>query len=89
MADRYKVISHEVRRKIIMMLRVEPLTAGQIVSRLKLPNSTASQHLSVLRHGSLVRTEKSGTEITYFLKESVIDELYNDLAWLLKGTTND
>jgi len=82
MSDRYKAISHPIRRDIIRLLRAKPLSVGEIVEKLAMPLSTVSQHLGVLKSVSLVRTTKSGTTITYFLMESVLDELAHELTWL-------
>ena len=89
MTDRYKAIAHPARRQILRLLRKGPLTAGKIGAELSLPASTLSQHLRALREARLVRIEKSGTTITFFVSESVSQELLNELVWLLKRVTHE
>ena len=89
MADRYSAIAHPTRREILRLLRRGPLPAGRIGQALSVPNSTLSRHLKVLHDMKLIRSEKSGATITFFVSETVMQELVDDVIWLLKGETNE
>lgn len=61
-------LAQETRMEIFRLLvREEPsgLNVGEISKRLDIVPSTLSGHLSILKHGNLVRSERSKTQIIY------------------------
>ena len=48
-------IADPVRREILLMLRDQPLSAGQIADRFMISRPAVSRHLRVLREAGLVR----------------------------------
>jgi DNA-binding transcriptional ArsR family regulator len=72
-------IADPVRREILLMLRDEPLSAGQIADRFVISRPAVSRHLRVLREAGLVRDTVDGRRRVYTLVTAPLDEL---AAWL-------
>ncbi|MEV4279793.1 metalloregulator ArsR/SmtB family transcription factor [Actinoplanes xinjiangensis] len=72
-------IADPVRREILLMLRDEPLSAGQIAGRFAISRPAVSRHLRVLRDAGLVRDTADGRRRVYTLVTGPLDEL---AGWL-------
>ncbi|MER6752944.1 metalloregulator ArsR/SmtB family transcription factor [Micromonospora echinofusca] len=72
-------IADPVRREILLMLRDEPLSAGQIADRFVISRPAVSRHLRVLREAGLVRDTADGRRRVYALVTAPLDEL---AGWL-------
>lgn len=70
----FKALADPTRRHILQLLRVRPMTAGEIAARVTIAKPTLSAHFAVLREADLVESEKIGTTITYRLKLSVLED---------------
>ena len=68
-------IADPVRREILLMLRDEPLSAGQIAGRFAISRPAVSRHLRVLREAGLVRDTAVGRRRLYELVTAPLDEL--------------
>jgi ArsR family transcriptional regulator, arsenate/arsenite/antimonite-responsive transcriptional repressor len=79
-----KALADPTRRRILELLRVRPMTAGEIARHFTVAKPTLSGHFAVLREADLVEAEKQGTSITYRLKLSVLEEAIAELADLFK-----
>jgi DNA-binding transcriptional ArsR family regulator len=79
-----KALSDPVRREILMILRDEPLNAGQIAIHFDVTDATISHHLAVLKKAGLIDATRYGTFINYEINTSLFEEV---IAWLvnLKG----
>ncbi|MEV6844031.1 metalloregulator ArsR/SmtB family transcription factor [Actinoplanes sp. NPDC051411] len=77
-------IADPVRREILLMLRDEPLTAGQIAGRFEISRPAISRHLRVLREAGLVRDEADGRRRVYTLVTAPLDELTDWLGQLTR-----
>ncbi|MEU3937882.1 metalloregulator ArsR/SmtB family transcription factor [Streptomyces sp. NPDC029044] len=77
-------IADPVRREILMMLRVTPLTAGDIAARFDISRPAVSRHLRVLRESGLVRDQQIGRHRRYSLVHSRLGDL---AAWLAQFDT--
>ena len=75
-------IADPVRREILLMLRAEPLSAGQIAGRFAISRPAVSRHLRVLREAGLVRDTAAGRRRVYELVTAPLDELAGWLARL-------
>ena len=60
-------VADPVRRRILEMLRDEPLTAGRIAAGFPISRPAISRHLRVLRESGLVRDTAAGRERRYEL----------------------
>lgn len=72
-------IADPVRREILVMLRDERLSAGEIAERFVISRPAVSRHLRVLRESGLVRDELVGRQRFYVLHAEQFTEL---LEWL-------
>jgi DNA-binding transcriptional ArsR family regulator len=72
-------IADPVRREVLMMLRDEPLSAGQIADRFAISRPAVSRHLRVLREAGLVHDTADGRRRVYTLAFAPLEEL---TGWL-------
>lgn len=77
-------IADPVRREILLMLREQPLSAGQIADRFVISRPAVSRHLRVLRAAGLVHDTADGRRRVYTLLTAPLDELAGWLARLLR-----
>jgi DNA-binding transcriptional ArsR family regulator len=76
-------IADPVRREILLMLRADSLSAGQIADRFAISRPAVSRHLRVLRDAGLVRDTADGRRRVYTLVTAPLDEL---AGWLQRLT---
>jgi ArsR family transcriptional regulator len=74
MSEVYKALADPTRRRILELLRERSMTAGELAEHFALSKPTLSGHFAVLRQADLVTAEKSGTNITYRLNLSVLED---------------
>ena len=79
-----KALSDPIRREILNLLKVGPMSAGDISARFDVTGAAVSRHLSVLKDADLIRDRRDGKFIFYELNASVLEEI---LLWIteLKG----
>lgn len=70
----FKALSDPTRRRVLELLRVRPMTAGELAEEFTVSKPTMSAHFAVLREAGLIDAEKTGTTITYRLKMSVLED---------------
>ncbi|MEA3490233.1 MAG: metalloregulator ArsR/SmtB family transcription factor [Candidatus Omnitrophota bacterium] len=75
-----KAIAHPVRLKIVKGLMGDECSVKKMVKVLKLPQSTVSQHLGILRSRGVITPSKEGVKTCY----SVIDERVKDIVGIFK-----
>jgi DNA-binding transcriptional ArsR family regulator len=73
--DVFKALSDPTRREIIKLLRVGPLTSGQIAEQFSSAWATISRHLAVLRDADVIKATRDGGNIVYELNTTVLQEL--------------
>lgn len=65
-ADFLKALASETRQRVMMLFAGgAELTVGEVAARSGLGLSTASEHLSLLRRGGLLRAERDGRQVRY------------------------
>ncbi|MCX5801918.1 MAG: metalloregulator ArsR/SmtB family transcription factor [Proteobacteria bacterium] len=74
-ADIFKTIGHPIRIKIIETLLENEKCVRNIWKYLDLPQSTVSQHLSILRSKGIVENEREGSSVKYFVRDRKIEEI--------------
>ena len=81
-------IADPVRRSILVMLREQPLAAGEIADRFLISRPAVSRHLRVLRESRLVRDTLVGRRRFYELDASRfagliewLDQFAADAGW--------
>lgn len=75
-ADILKTIGHPVRIRIMEALLGTEKSVGAICGALDLPQSTVSQHLSLLRRKGIVRNERCGSTVKYSIRERKVEEIF-------------
>ena len=74
-----RALADPTRRRILNMLKQDPLPAGEISRQFDMSGAAISKHLSVLKEAKLVRVRQEGKFLYYELNASVLEEA---LLWL-------
>ncbi len=78
-------VDHKLRQQIIKMLEETPrLTVTEIYIKLRIEQSIASQHLSILRRSGVVLSKRTGKFIYYSLNKERLVEIGNLIKELVK-----
>lgn len=79
-----RAINHKLRQQILKLIdETGKITVTEIYVKLRLEQSVASQHLSILRKAGFVNTERDGKFIYYTVNTARIEELNNFVESLL------
>lgn len=73
----FQALNDETRRKIIDLLKVKDMTAGEIAEHFDISKPSISHHLDKLKQADLVTGVKKGQYITYSLNTTILDEVLN------------
>lgn len=79
----FKALADPTRRKIILLLKEQDLTAGEIAEHFDMSKPSISHHLNALKHALLVTDERKGQHIYYSLNTTVFQEVVN---WFFNAT---
>lgn len=71
----FKALSDPTRRKILELLKVKDMNAGEISDEFNMSKPSISHHLNLLKDAKLVLWEKQGQSIIYSLNTTVIQEI--------------
>jgi len=74
-----KALAHPARLMMVKGLMTNECHVDKIVKKLKLPQSTVSQHLGVLKSAGIIKGERRGVKVCY----RVVDPLAQKLLELL------
>ncbi|WP_269713916.1 autorepressor SdpR family transcription factor [Caulobacter sp. NIBR2454] len=74
MSQVFRALSDPTRRRVLLLLRQGPMSAGELSDQFDVSKPTMSAHFSVLKEADLVHTEKAGKSVIYHLKLSVLEE---------------
>jgi DNA-binding transcriptional ArsR family regulator len=75
--DVFAAIGDPTRRKVLDMLSVQDLAAGEIASNFRISRPAISQHLHILRRAKLVAVQKRGREHIYRLNPEPLHTVYD------------
>ena len=79
-AEICKVLGVDTRVKIIELLKHKgPLGANEIAEQVNITPAAVSQHLKILRHAGVVRSERKGYWIPYSIDENAMEEWRTEL----------
>ena len=71
-----RAINHKLRQDMIKLLEEEgKLTVTDIYIKLRLEQSVASQHLAILKRAGILKTDRDGKYIYYFLNKTRVKEI--------------
>jgi DNA-binding transcriptional ArsR family regulator len=76
----FKALSDPTRRKVLQLLRKNPMTAGELAEQFDVSKPTMSGHFAILIGADLIEADKQGRSITYRLKMSVLEEALLDFT---------
>ncbi len=77
----FRILGVENRIRIIELLKTKgPLGVNELAETLEITPSAVSQHLKVLRHAGLVRSERQGYWIPYQINEDALARCQTLLA---------
>ena len=70
----FKALADPTRRRVLQLLRSGPKSAGELSAAFSVSKPTMSAHFAVLREADLVEVERSGKQLIYHLKISVLED---------------
>ena len=76
----FKALNDETRRKILELLKVKDLSAGEIADYFNISKPSISHHLDILKRSDLISSEKKGQFVIYSLNTTVMEDV---LKWIL------
>ncbi|HBC87181.1 MAG TPA: transcriptional regulator [Lentisphaeria bacterium] len=79
-SEMLKALAHPVRLKMAEGLVSNECNVNKIVSKLGLPQSTISQHLSILRSRGIVKARKEGLKTCYKVDNPKVAEIVKILG---------
>lgn len=74
-AELLKVLAHPVRLCIVKGLMNNECNVSHMQECLELPQSTVSQHLSILRSRGIIKGTRKGLEVTYCITNEEVKKL--------------
>ena len=80
----FKALNDSTRRKILELLQVKDMTAGEIADKFHISFPSISHHLDLLKQAKLVIAEKQGQFVYYSLNTTVVDEI---MKWFIQFKT--
>lgn len=70
-----KALGHPVRLRMVEGLMRNECNVKKIVQALGLPQSTVSQHLSILKSQGIVEARKEGVKTCYYVADKKVREM--------------
>jgi len=80
-SETLKALAHPARLKIVFGLLKDECNVSQIQKNLRLPQSTVSQHLKVLKNAGIIKGRRERTKTCY----SVIDMQVRKIVGIIRG----
>lgn len=82
----FRAINNKLRQKIIQIIHEnKSLTVTQIYKQLKLEQSVASQHLSILRNAKMVKAFRDGKSVYYSINYKRFYQINEKSQVIVKG----
>ena len=80
-----RALNHKLRQQIIKLLEEnKKMTVTDIYVQLRLEQSVASQHLAILRRAGVVKTDRDGKYIYYYVNHDRLEQINQFVDELLK-----
>lgn len=82
LAEIFKLLSVDARVRILQLLKQKSLCVTELTSQLGMTLPAASKHLRLLRNAGIVRTQKRGSFVYYYLdkkKMSLLKKVASEL----------
>ena len=74
-----KALGHPVRLRMVDGIDRHGCNVGKIVDKLKLPQSTVSQHLAILRSHKIITARKTGLRVCYEVTNHIVKDILSTL----------
>jgi DNA-binding transcriptional ArsR family regulator len=74
-----KALAHPARMEIVVRLKEDGCNVSEIQRNLRLPQSTISQHLKVLKNAGVITSVREGTKVCYRVKYKEVQDIVNIL----------
>lgn len=91
--DVFKALSDEARLRILRAVEIAELSVAEIVTALKMPQSSVSRHLKPLRDSGLLETRREGTSVYYrrgpVFEDAAFAQLLGEKLAELPGASRD
>ena len=82
-ADVWTALADGTRRKIVLLLKHRPHTAGELADQFELSGATVSHHLGVLRESGLIVCERRGQTLIYSLDKAAMQAFSRAVSELI------
>ena len=84
-----KAMAHPTRLFIVDELSREERCVAELTEMIGADTSTVSKHLSILKNAGLVRDNKKGTQVFYYLKTPCVLSFFGCVESVLKSTAQE
>ena len=81
----FRAFNHKLRLEMLKFCAGKSATVSEIFVRFRIEQSVASQHLSILRHANLVKTQREGKYIFYSTNNKMLKSVQQAAALLLSA----
>ncbi|WP_102338444.1 autorepressor SdpR family transcription factor [Collinsella provencensis] len=84
--EAFKALADPTRRRILELLRMGDLTAGELAEHFDMTKPSISHHLNTLKASKLVDVRREGQNMVYSLNTTVLQDL---MSWFYTFTDKD
>jgi DNA-binding transcriptional ArsR family regulator len=77
-AGRFRVLADPTRARLFISILSSPASVSEVAAGLRLPQSTVSDHLSVLRRAGLLEARRSGARTIYSTSVRRVERLFEE-----------
>ncbi|RLA82477.1 MAG: ArsR family transcriptional regulator [Deltaproteobacteria bacterium] len=74
-ADLLKAMAHPIRLKILERLLEDDACVKDLWGCLDLPQAVVSQHLAILRNKGIVKCQREGNTVRYYVRDPKVREI--------------
>lgn len=85
----FQALANPTRIAVMDELRDGELTVGDLVQRLKVEQSNLSQHLAILRARQIVLARKSGNQVFYSVRDTLIFKVLDLMRRYFQNQVNE
>jgi DNA-binding transcriptional ArsR family regulator len=74
----FKALSDPTRRQILLELKQNTLSAGELVALFEMTGPSVSRHLSILKNAELISEKKEGNRVLYSSESENLADCLNE-----------
>ena len=68
-SDKFRLLSHQLRLRILGILEEGPLAVSEIQKELEIPQAVVSQHLIAMKNHGILGYDRQGSRHIYYIKD--------------------